>query len=155
LKGLLTYTTGVMPSYSGEIQSSVGDIHNRITKDYETVICKHGLDIRGLKETCKVQARTITSLQEVIEAKERDNRLLSNQNLSQTQVIARLNEERLFLNRKILVLQQEISALHVESQRREANLANLDKGVNKMKRTQEEMQSMLSEVWQEIKKQRC
>jgi len=88
-----------------------------------------------MSTTCKVQAHTITSLQEVIEAKERDNSLLTNQNLSQTQVIARLNEERFFLNRKILVLQQEKSALQLELQRRdstcEANLANLDKGDTK------------------------
>jgi len=154
-----------LKSSVGEIQSSVGAIKNTITKDYETVICRQRLEITGLRETCEGQARTITSLQEVIEAKESEKSFLTNKNLSQTQVIARLNEERDISNRRILTLQQEKSALLQErlaqtsngssSSTCEANLANLDKVVNKIQRTQEEMQSMLSEVWQEIKKQRC
>ena len=122
---------------SEELKSCVGEIKDKITKDYEAVILRQSL--------------TITNLQRASEAKTRDVEALADKNHSQRFIIAKLNLDR---DKTI----EELRAKDLKIMERDQRILTLQEENHALKNGTsvgfERMEGMLTDLWEESKRRR-
>ena len=127
---------------SEELKSCVGEIKDKITKDYEAVILRQSL--------------TITNLQRACEGKARDMEALADKNHSQRCIIAKLNQER---DKTI----EELKAKDLKIMERDQRILTLQEENHALTVTYygdggshfSEIKSMLTDLWEESKRRRA
>ena len=122
---------------SEELKSCVGEIKDKITKDYEAVILRQSL--------------TITNLQRASEGKARDVEALADKNHSQRFIIAKLNLDR---DKTI----EELRAKDLKIMERDQRILTLQEENHALKNGTsvgfERMEGMLTDLWEESKRRR-